>query len=497
MASKSLFIILGNQLFPINEINDHKDSYFFMAEDYDLCTYEKHHKHKLILFLSSMRKYAFELQRKNFSLKYHKINKDNLKLTYEDKIQNFIKSKKISEIKMFEIEDKFFEKKIIKFCKRNQLKIKFLESPMFLNSRDNFKKYLSKVKKPFMASYYRQQRIEKNILIANNNPIGNKWSFDEENRKKLPNDLPIPNQLKFKDDDIVKEVKKIVNELFFHHPGNTNNYWLGSSRKDALKTVELFIKDKINNFGDYEDSVKKNSPFLFHSTLSPYLNLGLITPKEIITKILNANKLKNIPINSLEGFVRQVIGWREFMRGIYQNYTDKLEKTNYFNHNRKLSDDWYKGTTGIDPIDDAINDLNRYGYAHHIVRLMHLSNVMTLSQLHPKEIYKWFMEMFVDSSDWVMSPNVYGMGTFSDGGIFSTKPYICGSNYIIKMSNYKKGNWSNIVDGLYWNFIHNNKEVLSKNPRMGMVMMSYRKLKGERKDYLLKIANEFIATKTK
>ena len=497
MASKSLFIILGNQLFPINEINDHKDSYFFMAEDYDLCTYEKHHKHKLILFLSSMRKYAFELQRKNFSLKYHKINKDNLKLTYEDKIQNFIKSKKISEIKMFEIEDKFFEKKIIKFCKRNQLKIKFLESPMFLNSRDNFKKYLSKVKKPFMASYYRQQRIEKNILIANNNPIGNKWSFDEENRKKLPNDLPIPNQLKFKDDDIVKDVKKIVNELFFHHPGNTNNYWLGSSRKDALKTVELFIKDKINNFGDYEDSVKKNSPFLFHSTLSPYLNLGLITPKEIITKILNANKLKNIPINSLEGFVRQVIGWREFMRGIYQNYTDKLEKTNYFNHKRKLSDDWYKGTTGIDPIDDAINDLNRYGYAHHIVRLMHLSNVMTLSQLHPKEIYKWFMEMFVDSSDWVMSPNVYGMGTFSDGGIFSTKPYICGSNYIIKMSNYKKGNWSNIVDGLYWNFIHNNKEVLSKNPRMGMVMMSYRKLKGERKDYLLKIANEFIATKTK
>ena len=497
MASKSLFIILGNQLFPINEINDHKDSYFFMAEDYDLCTYEKHHKHKLILFLSSMRKYAFELQRKNFSLKYHKINKDNLKLTYEDKIQNFIKSKKISEIKMFEIEDKFFEKKIIKFCKTNQLKIKFLESPMFLNSRDNFKKYLSKVKKPFMASYYRQQRIEKNILIANNNPIGNKWSFDEENRKKLPNDLPIPNQLKFKDDAIVKEVKKIVNELFFHHPGNTNNYWLGNSRKDALKTVELFIKDKINNFGDYEDSVKKNSPFLFHSTLSPYLNLGLITPKEIITKILNANKLKNIPINSLEGFVRQVIGWREFMRGIYQNYTDKLEKTNYFNHQRKLSDDWYKGTTGIDPIDDAINDLNRYGYAHHIVRLMHLSNVMTLSQLHPKEIYKWFMEMFVDSSDWVMSPNVYGMGTFSDGGIFSTKPYICGSNYIIKMSNYKKGNWSNIVDGLYWNFIHNNKEVLSKNPRMGMVMMSYRKLKGERKDYLLKIANEFIATKTK
>ena len=184
------------------------------------------------------------------------------------------------------------------------------------------------------------------------------------------------------------------------------------------------------------------------------------------------------------------------MRGIYQNYDKKLENTNFFNHQRKLTDDWYNGSTGIDPIDDAIKDVNKYGYAHHIIRLMHLSNIMTLSQLHPKEIYKWFMEMFVDSSDWVMSPNVFGMGTFSDGGIFSTKPYICGSNYILKMSNYKKGNWSDILDGLYWNFIHTNKDILAKNPRMGMVMMSYRKLKEDRKDYLLKIANEFIAKKT-
>ena len=240
-----------------------------------------------------------------------------------------------------------------------------------------------------------------------------------------------------------------------------------------------------------------NSPFLLHSILSPYLNIGLITPKEIISKIIENDKQKKIPINSLEGFVRQVIGWREFMRGIYQNYDDRLEKTNYFNHKRRLTDAWYNGTTGIDPIDDAIKDVNKYGYVHHIIRLMHLSNVMNLSQLSPKEIYKWFMEMFVDSSDWVMSPNVFGMGTFSDGGIFSTKPYICGSNYIIKMSDYRKGKWSEIVDGLYWNFIHNNREILSKNPRMGMVMMSYRKLKKERKDYLLKTANEFIANKTK
>ncbi len=496
MSPKPLFVILGNQLFPLNEISSYKDSYFLIAEDFELCTYEKHHKHKLILFLSSMRKYASKLKSKKFNIKYYQLNKKNINLTYEDKLNDFIKSKNISEINMFEIEDKFFEKRILNFSKKNNVKINFLDSPMFLNTRNDFKKYLSKVKKPFMASYYKQQRIEKNILMNGDKPIGEKWSFDEENRKKIPDNFPIPSLPNFTEDIVVKGVKKTVDEFFSDHPGDVNSFWLGTSRKDALKALDLFIKDKITNFGDYEDAVKKNVPFLLHSVLSPYLNVGLIIPKEIIKKILDTGKNKKIPLNSLEGFIRQVIGWREFMRGIYQNYEDKLENTNFFNHQRKLTDDWYNGTTGIDPIDDAIQDVNKYGYAHHIIRLMHLSNIMTLSQLHPKEIYKWFMEMFVDSSDWVMSPNVYGMGTFSDGGIFSTKPYICGSNYIIKMSNYKKGNWSDIVDGLYWNFIHTNKDILSKNPRMGMVMMSYRKLKEDRKDYLLKIANEFIAKKT-
>ena len=483
-------------MFPLTELKSFKSYNFFMAEDYELCTYEKHHKHKLILFLTSMRKYASELKNNDFNLKYFQLNKKNMNLSYEDKIGKIIKDKKILSIKMFEIEDKFFENRILKFCNKNKIEIQFIESPMFLNSRNNFKEYLSKVKKPFMATYYKQQRIQKNILMVDNDPVGKKWSFDEENRKKIPNNLPEPLLPKFKNDLILEDIKKLVNDFFHDHPGETKNYWLGSNRKDALKALDLFIKDKLNNFGDYEDAVRKHSPFLFHSVLSPYLNLGLITPKDVIKKVLEANKTKEIPINSLEGFIRQLIGWREFMRGIYHNFNERLEKTNFFNHQRKLSDDWYNGTTGIDPIDDAINDANRYGYALHIIRLMHLCNVMTLSQLHPKEIYKWFMEMFVDSSDWVMSPNVFGMGTFSDGGIFSTKPYICGSNYIIKMSNYKKGNWSDIVDGLYWNFVHNNKEVLSKNPRMGMVMMSYRKLKEERKDHLLNIANEFIVKKT-
>ena len=339
MSPKPLFIILGNQLFPLNEISGYKDSYFFMAEDFELCTYEKHHKHKLILFLASMRKYASELKSKKFNIKYFQLNKKNIKLTYEDKLSEFIKNKKISEINMFEVEDKFFEKRILNFSKKNNVKINFLDSPMFLNTRNDFKKYLSKVKKPFMASYYKQQRIEKNILMNGDKPIGEKWSFDEENRKKIPDNFSIPSLPNFTEDIVVKGVKKTVDDFFSDHPGDVNSFWLGTSRKDALKALDLFIKDKITNFGDYEDAVKKNAPFLLHSVLSPYLNVGLITPKEIIKKILDTGKNKKIPLNSLEGFIRQVIGWREFMRGIYQNYDGKLENTNFFNHQLIFFDD--------------------------------------------------------------------------------------------------------------------------------------------------------------
>ena len=467
-----------------------------MAEDFELCTYEKHHKHKLILFLSSMRKYASELKSKKFNIKYYQLNKKNINLTYEDKLSDFIKSKNISKIKMFEVEDKFFEKRILTFSKENNIKISFLDSPMFLNTRNEFKKYLSKVKKPFMATYYKQQRIDKNILMDGDKPIGEKWSFDEDNRKKIPDNFPIPPLPNFTQDTVVKDVKKTVEDFFSDHPGDVSNYWLGSSRKDALKALDLFIKEKIINFGDYEDAVKKNAPFLLHSVLSPYLNVGLITPKEIVKKILDTGKNKKIPLNSLEGFIRQVIGWREFMRGIYQNYDDKLEKTNYFNQHRRLTDDWYYGTTGIEPIDDAIIDVNKYGYTHHIIRLMHLSNVMTLAQLHPKEIYKWFMEMFVDSSDWVMVPNVYGMGLFSDGGIFATKPYICGSSYFMKMMDFKKGDWCNTMDGLYWRFIDRNRKFFSKNPRLSMMVHIFDKMKKDRKKLILSAAEQFIKKNT-
>ena len=201
-------------------------------------------------------------------------------------------------------------------------------------------------------------------------------------------------------------------------------------------------------------------------------------------------------MNSLEGYIRQVIGWREFMRGIYQSYSQEMETGNFFKQNRKMKSSWYDGTTGLPPLDYAIKNAVNYGWSHHIERLMILSNIMNLCEIKPTIVYKWFMEMFVDSSDWVMVPNVYGMGLFSDGGIFATKPYICGSSYFMKMMDFKKGDWCNTMDGLYWRFIDRNRKFFLKNPRLSMMVRIFDKMKSERKKLILSEADKFIKQNT-
>ena len=226
------------------------------------------------------------------------------------------------------------------------------------------------------------------------------------------------------------------------------------------------------------------------------MNLGLITPDIIIKESLAFAKTNRVPINSLEGYVRQVIGWREFMRGIYQNYEDKLLQGNFFKHTRKLKASWYEGTTGIVPLDHSIKNCLTYGYTHHIERLMVICNIMNLSGIYPLEVYKWFMEMYVDSSDWVMAPNVMGMGLFSDGGIFATKPYICGSSYILKMSDHPKGDWCEVMDGLYWRFIDTHKAFFLKNYRLAMMAKLLEKMDVNRKQRIFAKADQFIQEHT-
>ncbi|MEM9483465.1 MAG: FAD-binding domain-containing protein, partial [Cyanobacteria bacterium P01_F01_bin.116] len=269
------------------------------------------------------------------------------------------------------------------------------------------------------------------------------------------------------------------------------SFWLPTTREQSLAWLEQFLEQRFQNFGAYEDAITSRSDIVYHSVLSPMLNMGLVTPTEVIERATAFAEENDIPLNSLEGFVRQIIGWREFIRGIYQNYSERQDTENFFEHHRKLKPCWYDASTGIPPLDDAIQKAVRLGYSHHIERLMIIGNIMLMCAVDPREVHRWFMEMYVDSSDWVMGPNVYGMGQFSDGGIFATKPYICGSNYLLKMSDYKKGPWCDAIDGLYWQFIDTHRPFFKKNYRMSAIIGNLDRMDVERKTRIYSAADKF------
>lgn len=494
MAYKKLALILGNCLFPDHSrLNPDKHTLFFMAEDSGLCTHFKYHKHKLVLFLSAMRSHAEEIE-KNYALAYHKLSSQSSNKSYEDKLKETIDSyADIQEVITYDIEDHFFENRIQAFCKKEKLKLTIVDSPGFITSKEKFREYNENAKKPFMHTFYQQQRKELNILLESDgkSPLHGSWSFDEENRKKLPKGIHIPQQPTSHPTDHTQDVKKLVDELFPDHPGSTDNFRWATTRRQVLYLLDDFLKERFENFGPYEDAISSNEAFVFHSVLSPYINMGLVTPDEVVDKALEYYREHDTHYPSVEGFVRQIIGWREFMRGIYHEYDDQLNQ-NYFDHKRKMKSCWYDGTTGIPPLDDSIKKAQKYGYTHHIERLMVLGNIMLLCELDPDEVYKWFMEMYVDSSDWVMAPNVYGMSQFADGGIFATKPYIGGANYIKKMSNYGKGDWEDVVNGLYWRFIEENLETFANNQRMSMMVATLKKMNPDKKEKIFKAANAFI-----
>ena len=281
--------------------------------------------------------------------------------------------------------------------------------------------------------------------------------------------------------------------------GKLDNFNWAVTHRDAKKSFIHFLEKYFKLYGDFQDAIDKKDSKLFHSLCSPYFNAGLLDPMEciLLAEDYYRDHKKNIPINAAEGLVRQIIGWREFIYGVYWRNMPEYKSLNYWNHKNQLKDCWYDGTTGIPPLDDAISQSHDLAYTHHINRLMIISNMMNLCRVDPSHMYEWFMEMYIDSADWVMVPNVYGMGTFADGGIFSTKPYICGSSYMLKMSNYKKDVWCDIVDGLYWKFISDNEEFFKSNPRLGLMVNALKKIKEDRKTHIFNEAERFIDLVTK
>lgn len=458
------------------------------------------HKQKIAFHRASMKAFACLISDKVKSLNY--IGAQSKRANVSALIDE-LANEGFEKIVMIDVVDDWLHEQINQACECNQLILKVEDSPMFLNSKTENDAYFLQPKKSFLHhNFYQRQRRHLNLLMEGNNPLGGKWSFDQDNRKKYPKDKTPPLILNVEKNLFHVEAFDYVNNFFSENPGcldPKNGYQITYpiNHKQAELWLMDFLKHRFEEFGVYEDAMVKEELVLNHSVLTPMLNVGLLTPQQIIICVIDFTNKNNIPINSTEGFVRQVIGWREFIRGLYEHVGRQQRTSNYWRFNNEMPAVFYDGTTGVEPVDDVINKILDTGYCHHIERLMILGNFMLLCEIKPNAVYQWFMELFIDAYDWVMVPNVYGMSQFADGGLLATKPYISSSNYILKMSNYSSGKasteWRKIWDGLFWRFMSRQRAFFESNPRIGMLLKTWDRMDVEKQQQHLETAANYLS----
>ena len=486
---KEATLLFPHQLF---ENLDHLSPQYpvYIVEEYLFFKQYNFHKQKLVFHRASMKFYEDYLDRNGFSVTYietHDPCSDVQRL-----IATLI-DKGVKKLHIIDPTDNWLSKRIQQSA--ISIDINLLDSPLFLNTKEELSYFFKARKKKFyQTSFYKDQRLKRNILLdASKKPLGGKWSYDNDNRKKYPKNK-VPPEITFpKTTVFYNDAIDYISTHFNNNIGEVSEepiYPL--TFKQAKSWFQDFLSYRFQDFGSYEDAIVKKEHVLNHSVLSPLINSGLLGLKTLISESNAYAQKYDIPINSHEGFIRQLIGWREFIRGVYEVKGSQERTTNFWKHKRKIPASFYTGNTGIPPIDITIKKILKTGYAHHIERLMILGNFMTLCEFHPDEVYRWFMELFIDAYDWVMVPNVYGMSLYADGGLMSTKPYISSSNYILKMSDFEKGDWTAIWDGLFWNFMDKHRTFFSNNPRLKMLVSNLDKMPPTKKEAHITNAHNFL-----
>lgn len=465
------YLIYPHQLFSIL-LTKEAPLEVVLVEEPLLFTQYKFHKKKLIFHRATMKAFGDRLIAKGCKLHY--IESKDIKTT-ED-ITWILQQKNIIEIDVFDVVDDWLEHKLQASCQKQGIKLNKHHSPNFYLNIQDIEAEFEARRKFSMASFYTKQRKRFNILLEDNGPLGGKWSFDTENRKKIPRGLSLPSKPSLNPSPYVVEAVAYVETNFPQNYGSIESFSYPITHEAAREWLDQFLEEKIMSFGPYQDAIVTHDSTLFHSLLSPLINIGLLNPSEVVERTLAYAEKHEIPLNCLEGFVRQILGWREFVRGVYCTIGRTERVKNFFKHTRELPHSFWTGTTGIFPVDNIIQKVLKTGYANHIERLMVMANFMLLCEFKPDDIYRWFMELFIDAYDWVMVPNVYGMGLYADGGMITTKPYISGSNYLLKMSDFPKGEWTEIWNSLYWNFVANHKTLFATNPRCQPIVLLLNKM---------------------
>ncbi|MDT3738707.1 MAG: cryptochrome/photolyase family protein [Candidatus Kapabacteria bacterium] len=479
-------LIFPHQIYEFNPCVTTKRK-IYLIEDHLYFTKMKFHKQKLVLHRAAMKFYEEYLTKYGFDVEYISFSEYT---SLKDVFSRFA-DKGVKKIHHVETVDFRLESMILKYCKEFKISRKLYDTPNFLIKHKDIAGYFESGKYN-MAEFYVKQRKEMGVLVKDGKPLGGKWIFDSESKKKTELKTNIP-KIKFPEQNKhVFEAIDYVEKNFPENYGSLKDFSYPVTFQTAIEFLDDFLINRLPNFGIYQDLILSKEIYLFHSVLTPIINIGILSPEYVIKRTMEFHADYDYPLSSLEGFIRQIIGWRGFVRAVYVCEGNKQRTSNFWNFQREIPKSFWDATTGIEPLDNTISKVLQTGWCNKTERLMILGNFMLLCEFNPVRVYEWFMEMFIDSYDWVMVPNIFGMSQFADGGLICSKPNISDSQHILKISDYKKSNWCEIWDALYYRFILNHRNELAANPKMKLIIQQIDNMDKSELNQSIETAENFL-----
>ena len=498
-----LVLVLGDQLtLDLSSLASAPDADVMMAELSDEASYVRHHKQKIALIFSAMRHFAEALQAKGRTVHYLCYGQDGGLASFTDAVTHILAQHKYDRIWLTEPGEYRLAQEFAGWATRFGVPVDILPDTRFIATHEEFSTWADGKKQLRMEFFYREMRRKTGLLMDGDQPLGGQWNYDADNRKQLPKGHVLPMRKRSPSDAITDAVLQTVEAHFANHFGTLEGFGWPVTAAEAEAHFEHFLDHCLPYFGDYQDAMKSGETFLYHALVASSLNIGLLDPLDICRKAEARLADGHAPLNAVEGFIRQIIGWREYIRGIYWLKMPHYADSNFFDHQRALPDFYYTGETDMACLREAVEASRTHAYAHHIQRLMVTGNFALLAGIAPQQVNQWYLEVYADAYEWVQLPNTHGMALFADGGVVASKPYVSSGAYINRMSDYcadcryqvkqPTGETACPFNYLYWDFMQRNRDTLGNNPRMGMVYRTYDKMDADKKQAISDSAANFL-----
>lgn len=496
-----LVLVLGDQLslgLSALQKADRADDVLVMAEVAEETDYVRHHPKKIALIFAAMRKFAARLKEEGWDVRYSQLDDTENAGSIVGELLRRAEETGASEVLITEPG----EWRLIDKLKHAPIKTHILQDDRFIASHQEFEAWAEGRKQLRMEYFYREMRRKTGLLMDGEKPVGGKWNFDHENRKPAPDDVGFGGPMQFTPDETVEEVLALVEARFGNHFGDLRPFWFATTEGEARRALSHFVSKALPKFGDYQDAMLADNRFLYHAVISAYINIGLLDPLEVCEKVAEAYAAGDVPINAAEGFIRQIIGWREYMRGIYFLKGPKYVQGNALAHSRDLPEFYWGGETKMRCLEKAVEQTAAEAYAHHIQRLMITGNFALLAGVDPHQVHAWYLAVYMDAFEWVEAPNTVGMSQFADGGVIASKPYVSSGAYINRMSDYckscaysvstKTGEGACPFNLLYWHFLDRHRGRFKDNARMGNMYRTWDRMDADRRETVIAEASDFL-----